>query len=403
MSAHHNAEAGPSTALFLAPPGPSTVPHTAQLTPAPGPPQPQPRLASTQDLLARFRLLPAYDKYVRAVLEDAPDAPDNGKGKAREQNPSPAPQTPGGEPDPDDDDPAAKGEKKKKNSYKHLIKGAPGKHSMKKDDYLAGIMQVPPKQRIPIVPFDLKTQREAFSVSLDGIKGWNTNTLVLESAQAREDRKKRKELKRLAKAQAQLHAAQAAAAAAGSPAPVHTPGGAAAGTPRAVGTPRPGVGTPRPGAGTPRPGAGTPTPRPGEPRVRPTVPPVVVPQRPVGGGGAQTPTSALRQGTGTPTSVAPRAGTPHAHPFSAQPLSAGGERGTKRERETDGPGGGGGGGGTQMQNVQMNGAPRTPVPVMTASKAGIPGVRPRPLKKQRMDMQGQARDVVQQQPTPQGV
>jgi hypothetical protein len=42
---------------------------------------------------------------------------------------------------------------------------------MKKDDYLAGIMQVPPKQRIQIVPFDLKTQREAFSVSLDGLKG----------------------------------------------------------------------------------------------------------------------------------------------------------------------------------------------------------------------------------------
>jgi hypothetical protein len=46
-----------------------------------------------------------------------------------------------------------------------------GKHSMKKDDYLTTIMQVPSKQRIPITPFDLKTQREAFSVSLEGLKG----------------------------------------------------------------------------------------------------------------------------------------------------------------------------------------------------------------------------------------
>ena len=49
-----------------------------------------------------------------------------------------------------------------------------GKHSMKKDDYLVTIMQVPPKQRIPITPFDLKTQREAFTVSLDGLKGVST-------------------------------------------------------------------------------------------------------------------------------------------------------------------------------------------------------------------------------------
>lgn len=48
---------------------------------------------------------------------------------------------------------------------------AEGKHSLKKDDYLSTIMQIPPKQRIPITPFDLKTQREAFSVSLDGLKG----------------------------------------------------------------------------------------------------------------------------------------------------------------------------------------------------------------------------------------
>lgn len=42
---------------------------------------------------------------------------------------------------------------------------------MKKEDFLAPMMQVPPKQKIAITPFDLKTQREAFSVSLEGLKG----------------------------------------------------------------------------------------------------------------------------------------------------------------------------------------------------------------------------------------
>lgn len=42
---------------------------------------------------------------------------------------------------------------------------------MKKDDYLMTMMQVPPKQRIAITPFDIRTQRDAFSVSLDGLKG----------------------------------------------------------------------------------------------------------------------------------------------------------------------------------------------------------------------------------------
>jgi hypothetical protein len=42
---------------------------------------------------------------------------------------------------------------------------------MKKDTYLTDLMSVPPKQKIPITPFDLKTQQEAFSVSLEGLKG----------------------------------------------------------------------------------------------------------------------------------------------------------------------------------------------------------------------------------------
>lgn len=45
---------------------------------------------------------------------------------------------------------------------------------MKKDDYLTNIMQIPPKQRIVIKPFDQRTQRDAFSVSLEGLKGVST-------------------------------------------------------------------------------------------------------------------------------------------------------------------------------------------------------------------------------------
>ena len=47
----------------------------------------------------------------------------------------------------------------------------PGKHSIKKDDFLTNIIQVPPKQHIPITPFDSRTQSEAFAVSLEGLKG----------------------------------------------------------------------------------------------------------------------------------------------------------------------------------------------------------------------------------------
>ncbi|KAF7312369.1 hypothetical protein MIND_00250200 [Mycena indigotica] len=330
-----NATAGPST-LFLLPPRP---------------PHPPPRLASTDDLLTRFQLLPAYDKYVRDD-DDAqaqPPPPDNGKGKAREQA-SPAPQTPG-EQDGDDDDGQPKGEKKKKNSYKHLIKGVPGKHSMKKDDYLGGIMLVPPKQHIKIVPFDLRTQREAFAVSLEGLKGWNPNTLILESAQAREDRKRRKELKRLAKAHQQQIAANIVT---GSPLPT------------AVGTPRPAV-----SAGTPRPTVGTPRTAP-----RPALPPVT--------------TAAGRVGTPMRTGATPT--TPH--PLSAHPVTA--ERGVKREREPDVLASVNGHG---LPAVMGGGVPQQQAPTtIGASKAGIAGARPRPLKKQKTD-----HIPIHQQPTPQGV
>lgn len=42
---------------------------------------------------------------------------------------------------------------------------------MKKDDYLMNMIEIPPKQRLPIHQFDLRTQRDAFSVSLEGLKG----------------------------------------------------------------------------------------------------------------------------------------------------------------------------------------------------------------------------------------
>ena len=210
------------------------------------PPPPKQHLASTQDLLARFHLLPAYDRYVRPftlpgddpALQQQPNDPQTpapgpsvlgsspaigpvDKGKGRERDSAVA--TPA-EPDPadvgdadDDDAPGAKGEKKKKNTYRHLIKGIPGvfpflflilfyvilflasgvlpwlvisapsivafertlslrcrllgKHSLKKDDYLSTMMLVPPKQRMRISHFDTKTQEDAFTVSLEGLKG----------------------------------------------------------------------------------------------------------------------------------------------------------------------------------------------------------------------------------------
>ena len=144
------------------------------------PPPPKQHLESTQDLLARFHLLSAYDRYVRpfvspvddASLANDPNAPasagsptrsaadhhpalaghsaglgasasgvdgpgvlrlDKGKGKERERDAGAAVGTPGADgadaPDGEDDDGmggGGKGEKKKKNSYKNLIKGVPG-------------------------------------------------------------------------------------------------------------------------------------------------------------------------------------------------------------------------------------------------------------------------------------
>ncbi|KIY64175.1 hypothetical protein CYLTODRAFT_493339 [Cylindrobasidium torrendii FP15055 ss-10] len=316
---------------------------------------------STEDLISKFHLFDAYDKYVKNEEQDdaEPSSPtaDKGKGKAKEKDslavPPHTPAPAAG--DPDDDEGGAKDKIKK--SYKHLIKGVPGKHSMKKDDYLATMMAMPPKQRINIQPFDERTQ-EDFSVSLEGLKGWNITTLILESAQAREDRKRRKELKRLAKAQASLPQ------------------------------------TPLPQASTPASPMTASTPRPTGPVSRPTsakphVPPVQV-------NGLSTP----RPGVSTPRTTTP-------HPLSAPPVSAStlqakqqqqAVRGIKRPREDTV--------GTPSANPPTpQQAPQQVPKAIVGARAGNAGVRPRPIKKQRVDMQGQARDstLPMQQPTPQGV
>lgn len=114
-------------------------------------------LTSTQDLLLRLQLLPSYDKYVRPYVHplgtshqsdtllntnvdsensqtatgtvETPMTGHVDKGKGR------AVPIPGGDVeihdahDADEDDAVGKGEKKWKNSYKHLIKGIPGSFS----------------------------------------------------------------------------------------------------------------------------------------------------------------------------------------------------------------------------------------------------------------------------------
>ncbi|KAH9933639.1 uncharacterized protein BXZ73DRAFT_46172 [Epithele typhae] len=342
--------------------GPSSLPDIPPLYfPPPGPPQPPPYFRSTDDLLRRFQLLPAYDKYVRPYAPPVSQlsAADKGKAKEiplREAASSPAAGTPAAGGDGDDDD-GGKGEKKMKN-YKHLIKSVPGKHSMKKDDYLATLMAIPPKQKMEIKPFSQKTTREAFAVSLEGLKGWNIHTLVSESSQAREDRKRRKELRKLAKAQGQSLVQAVAAPPAALP---NTPGMPA--TPGAAPTP----GAPPAAVAAPR----TSTPRPGTAKVPPTQQ-----QQPPARG--RTPV-----GIGTPQSVS----TPGSPPSQPGIPPA---RGTKREREE----------GALQSNGNVPPASQVPGPdAQRVAKAGVPGVRPRPVKKQRLEGNGPP-PMPFQQPTP---
>lgn len=140
-SSPHPAAAIP---LFLPPPGQSVVQikfcwiFSDPFYSTVGPPQPKQHLVSTQDLLSRFNLVSAYDRYVRPFVipgnEDAGEQPltpggvDKGKGRELPPNTSPVQgreqSPPGG--DGDDEDGTGRGDKKKKNNYKHLIKGIYG-------------------------------------------------------------------------------------------------------------------------------------------------------------------------------------------------------------------------------------------------------------------------------------
>ncbi|THH03736.1 hypothetical protein EW145_g6044 [Phellinidium pouzarii] len=416
-----NAQAGPSSlpdvpAIFLPPPGQLHIPSciipvadifflilfTILSVFSPGPLRRKPLFDSTQDLITRFQLLPSYDKYVRPHVHPSgngaqhstqtpanasvsmpgphhtvptPGAVDKGKGR---EIPTVTPHTPLGAPTPtgadggdgdDGEEDGGKGDRKQKNSYKHLIKEIPGKHSMKKDDYLQNIMLVPPKQKIQITKFDPRTQREAFAVSLEGLKGtlsplltcrlqWNINALVAESAQAREDRKRRKELKKLAKAQA-----QAAQAGIPLPAPLATASTtSSAPTPTTAATP--GFRQPQTpasmGAGTPRPQG----PGPG--------PPVHAGQ------------------VGMPAQGLPRAGTPVPRP---------GSRGKKRELEEDGPNAVPSNGAVAV-GFSAGGVKRAP-----PGNGGVKSGMPRPAKRMRTDANPHSmglQSAPQQQPTPQG-
>ncbi|KAL1706818.1 hypothetical protein EV121DRAFT_268995 [Schizophyllum commune] len=367
-----NAEAGPSSPREVQPE------PRLHLWP-PRPPQPV-YLRSTDDLLSRFQLYPAYDKWVRPyVIPLDPNNPDqplpsagasDNKGKARDDMMDvdvPNPPLSAGATSLSESakkeaaDEAMKEEKKRKNNYRHLIKGLPGKHSTKgHDDYYERLIMQDQKPRVRIRPFDLRKHEEAFSVSPQGIPGdqYNAHVLIQESAQAREDRKKAKQLRKLQHA----HGSQP-------PPPTQVPTPAST---QHTGTPRPGLQS-RQSVAKPPPPVNT---RVGTPR-------------------AGTPLrSAVSAATPAPSNAQARGRTP------TQPSAANAPpRGQKRERDDAPP-----------TPVTVNGhaAPQAnggAAPVKASGRAGVPGARPRPVKKQRLDSQGIARDASApiQQPTPQGV
>ncbi|KAL1747106.1 hypothetical protein HDZ31DRAFT_80688 [Schizophyllum fasciatum] len=365
-----NAEAGPSSPREVQP-----EPRLHLWPPRPSPPV---YLRSTDDLLSRFQLYPAYDKWVRPYVTpldpNDPNAPppaagaSDTKGKARDdmmEVDGPIPPPPSGATPLSDSskrdgaDEAGKEEKKRKNNYRHLIKGLPGKHSTKgHDDYYERLIMQEQKPRVRIRQFDLRKHEEAFSVSPQGIPGYNAHALIQESAQAREDRKRAKQLRKLQHA----HGSQP-------PPPTQVP------TPASTQH-----------AGTPRPGLQS------RPSVAKLPPPVNT-----------------RVGTpraGTPLRSAVSAATPapmSAHPPGRTPAQqAGGHpppRGLKRERDDAPPTPVTANGHTTPQANGGGG------PMKGSGRAGVPGARPRPVKKQRVDSQGIARDASApiQQPTPQGV
>ena len=141
---NHNAVAGPSSIPlnFLLPPGPCPflfIFYSFLIFPSASPRPPR-LLESTQDLISRFHLLTAYDKIVRPFIAQEHDpntahlpttpavASLSDKGKGKERDPGTptiaSAATPGTHQDPDDDE--GRDGKKKKNTYRHLIKGVPG-------------------------------------------------------------------------------------------------------------------------------------------------------------------------------------------------------------------------------------------------------------------------------------
>ncbi|RXW17290.1 hypothetical protein EST38_g8566 [Candolleomyces aberdarensis] len=408
-TANASADLGPSSSP---PHHPVTLAPLNLFLPPPVPPPPKQHLESTQDLLARFHLHSAYDRYVRPAIVPGNEATgggmgagassgDKGKGKEVDMDVGEtgakmgSDVVPGGGED-DDEGGGGKGEKKKKNTYKHLIKGLP---------------------------------EDAFAVSPEGLKGWNANALVLESAQAREDRRKRKELKRLAnlaKAQQQQQQGQQQEQTAQPPAPgvplqapvpttapvtsfksqgSGTPLGNPS-TPRSAvvsgGTPRPGSTVPRPGSTISRPGtaSGTPAATPVQPVQSAAKPPVPRP-----GSTVPRPGSTIQGLPPRPPSTHPAPPVTSmkvSTPYGDQP------RGQKRPRDeanpgqmTNGSNGNGALNGTSNGTAPVSGGVVPPKPFLSA-KAGSAGVRPRPVKKQRVDTP-QSNGAVQQQPTPQGV
>lgn len=311
--------------------GPSTVmqdPSDLFLPPA-SDPQPPTFLASTQDLLACFHLHPAYNKHVQ------PPSP-----SLQPPLSTVAPKAIPHDPPPETDD------KKKKNSYRHLIKNVPGKHSMKKDDFLTTTMLVPSKQRIAIVEFDARTQRDAFTVSAEGLKGWNAGTLIVESSQAKEDRKKRKELKKLARAQAQGVAPGAIPSTASvAPPPQFTPPNSTPSSAQQL---------------------------PGSLPLKPRIPAVTI-------------SPASGQLSTTPTSATPRSAVPtNPPPWTTTPAI----RGKKRELDDS------------VAQPAVSPTSSGALPSVVGAHAGVGTARPRPVKKQRTDIQG-SWEIPVQQPTPQ--
>lgn len=271
-----------------------------------------------------------------------------------------------------------------------------------------------------------------------GTLQWNVTTLILESAQAREDRKKRvrlfkissrnlisspqpsrnhfipdsitltlwphtpaifrilqKELKRLAKAQQAQAAAALQAGAATSPVvvqPQPIPAGAGgvprrgasatpqipviSSTPKPVGTPRPISTVPRPGSTIPRPGSAVPRPGSTVPRPGSTAPSNVKQE--------QRPIVPPVQMPGPMAMVATPSRT-----ATTTPMSVDLSRGKKRDRED------GAAMGTPVNGVppvadayvngmSVNGIGNGNGMTKVNAKAGSAGVRPRPAKKQRM-------------------